>query len=276
VKKFVACVALLMFALVSYVQADDAKLKGLWTTGGCCHDYKKHAPLLAEKIGQYANVKFDIVFGLDQFKNKDYAKDYDVVVYDLCEAGVKDKELIGNIIETIAEGKPAIIIHCSLHTFRGIDWDDWRKAMGMTSRSHDIFRALKTKKKGKVVVRDDMVTGDKKKGTREVEVQSHPTTKFWPEDWETPGDELYQTIKLWPTATALMAVESPQSDEDHIVTWVNQLGDGKVFATTLGHNMLTVGQDDYHHLLANGVLWVCGKLGDDGKPAKGYEGTGKK
>ncbi len=236
-KKLAVLSVLLVFAMVCC--ADAAKLKGLWTTGGCCHDYKKHAPLLTEKIGQYANVEFDIVVGTDQFKNKDYAKDYDVVVYDLCYAGVKDKDLIGNVTNTIKEGKPTVIIHCSLHTFRDIKWDDWREAMGMTSKRHDKFRPLKTKK-----------------------VAEHPTTKFWPEDWETPGEELYQTIKFFDSATALMTVHSEQSKKDHVVTWINQYGDGRVWATTLGHNMLTVGQDEYHHLLANGVLWACEKLQD--------------
>jgi type 1 glutamine amidotransferase len=252
VKKLVCLCVAVLFAASWHGEVEAAKLKALWTTGGCCHDYKKHAPLLTEKIAQYANVEFDIVTGTEQFKNKDYAKDYDVVVYDLCYAGEKDKELIGNITGTIEAGKPTVIIHCSLHTFRNIDWDDWRKAMGMTSKSHDKFRAIKTKK-----------------------VAEHPTTDFWPEDWESPGDELYQTIKFWDSATALMTVYSPQSEKDHVVTWINQYGDGRVFATTLGHNMLTVGQDDYHHLLANGLLWVCGKLEDDGQPTGGYEGTGK-
>jgi uncharacterized protein len=256
-KKSVAfCVALvLMLACRAYAAdpAPAAKLKGLWCTGGCCHDYKKHAPLLAEKIGQYANVEFKIVTGLDIFKDKDYAKDYDLVVYDLCYADEKNKDLIGNVTRTIKEGKPAVIVHCSLHNFRAIDWDDWREAMGMTSKSHDGFRALTTKK-----------------------VAEHPIIKFWPADWKTPGEELYQNIKFWPNATALMTAYSVESKKDHVVTWINQYGKGKVFATTLGHNMLTVGQDEYHHLLANGVLWVCGKLDDQGKPAPGYEGSGKK
>jgi type 1 glutamine amidotransferase len=243
----------IVIAAASCAHAQEAKLKGLWCTGGCCHDYKKHAPLLTEKIGQYASAKFDVVFGLEHFKNADYAKDYDLVVYDLCYSGEKDKDLIGNVIRTIAGGKPTVIIHCSLHTFRDIDWDDWREAMGMTSKSHDAFRALRTKK-----------------------TAEHPTTKFWPENWETPGDELYQTVKLWPSATALMTVHSPQSDKDHVVTWINKYGKANVFATTLGHNMLTVDQDEYHRLLANGVLWVCGKLDDQGNPVAGYAGTGKK
>lgn len=252
-KKLVVCSVVLLVWLLCRAEAEAApKLKGLWCTGGCCHDYKKNAPLLAEKIGQYANVEFKIVFGLEQFQNKNYARDYDVVVYDLCYAGEKGKELIGNVTRTIRDGKPTVIVHCSLHNFRAAPFDDWREAMGMTSKSHDSFRALRTKK-----------------------VAEHPTTRFWPKDWSTPGDELYQTIKLWPKATALMTVYSPQSKKDHVVTWINQYGKGRVFATTLGHNMLTVAQDEYHQLLANGLLWVCGKLDEQGKPLAGYEGSRK-
>ncbi|MBN2476120.1 MAG: ThuA domain-containing protein [Pirellulales bacterium] len=251
-KKLVVCCTLLLLLACRAGAEETPKLKGLWCTGGCCHDYKKHAPLLTEKIAELANVEFKIVFGLEQFQNKDYAKGYDLVVYDLCYADEKGKELIGNVTGTIAAGKPAVIIHCSLHNFRSAEFDDWREAMGMTSKSHDRFRELKTKK-----------------------VAGHPTTDFWPADWSTPGDELYQTIKLWPSATALMTVYSPDSKKDHVVTWVNRYGKGRVFATTLGHNLLTVGQEEYHQLLANGVLWVCGKLDEQGKPAAGYEGTGR-
>ena len=56
---------------------------------------------------------------------------------------------------------------------------------------------------------------------------------------------------------------------------LNKYGKGRVFATTLGHNMLTVGQDEYHKLLANGLLWSCDKLDANGNPAAGYEGSGK-
>jgi len=252
-KRATMLLGLAMALLISTATVKAETLKVLWCTGGCCHAYTKHAPLLTEKMKQYASAEFTIVTGLDIFKKADYADNYDAVVYDLCYAKEKGKELIGNVTGTIKKGKPTVIIHCSLHTFRDIDWDDWRQAMGMTSKRHDGFRACKTKK-----------TAD------------HPITKFWPEDWETPGEELYQCIKFWDSSTALMTIYSVQSQKDHPVTWINQYGKGKVFATTLGHNMLTVAQDDYHKLLANGLLWTAGKLDDEGNPVKGYEGTGKK
>ncbi len=252
-KKLAVCLALL-FVLTCFARADDAapKLKALWCTGGCCHDYKKHASLLTGEISKYASVGSKIVWGVEQFKDKDYARPYDVVVYDLCYGNEKDPEIIGNITRTIRDGKPTVIIHCSLHTFRAGDRESWCEAMGMTSVSHDRFRALGTKK-----------------------ATDHPITKFWPADWKTPGEELYQCLKFWPNATALLTMYSPQSKKDHPVCWINSYGKARVFATTLGHNMLTVGQKDYHRLLANGLLWTCGKLDESGKPMPGYEGTGK-
>ena len=46
-----------------------------------------------------------------------------------------------------------------------------------------------------------------------------------------------------------------------------------IFGTTLGHDMKTGADPDYHKLLAYGLLWACDKLGADGKPLPGYEGT---
>jgi type 1 glutamine amidotransferase len=59
----------------------------------------------------------------------------------------------------------------------------------------------------------------------------------------------------------------------HIVAWVNQYKNTRVFATTLGHDTKTGDDPAYHRLLAYGILWACDKLGDDGKPVAGFAGT---
>src|SRR5258708_19689379 len=109
-------------------------------------------------------------------------------------------------------------------------------------------------------------------GTRKAKA-GHASIKEFPEDSKTSGDELYQNIVFPEDSTPLLLAHSVQSNKDHVVAWVHTYGKGKVFGTTLGHDMKTAAQADYHHLLANGILWVCGKLGDDGKPAKGYGGA---
>jgi len=82
------------------------------------------------------------------------------------------------------------------------------------------------------------------------------------------------TVKMMPTATPLLTAKSPLSGKVHTVAWVNTFANAKVFGTTLGHDMKTGGDPEYHKLLAYGILWVCGKLGDDGKPIDGYAGSG--
>ena len=35
--------------------------------------------------------------------------------------------------------------------------------------------------------------------------------------------------------------------------------EARVFGTSLGHDKKTAGQECYQRLLANGLLWICGK-----------------
>jgi len=61
-------------------------------------------------------------------------------------------------------------------------------------------------------------------------------------------------------------------DVEAVIVWTNEYnGKAKVFATTLGHNNVTVEDDRYLNLVTRGLLWSVGKLADDGKPAAGAE-----
>ena len=85
-------------------------------------------------------------------------------------------------------------------------------------------------------------------------------TKNFPAAWKTPGDELYQTIEMIPDAKPLLRAKSPTDGRGHVVCWSQMFGKGRVFATTLGHDMKTVESSDYLDLVGRGVLWSCGKL----------------
>ncbi len=233
--------ALLLLALPLCTSAEpqkNGKIKALLVTGGGYHDYKKLNPILTEKIPQYGAITFDVKSGVETLKDPKFADGYDVVVYNFCFADEKDKDLIENALKVIRDGKPAVMIHC-----------------GMRTRRHDPYRAFAVIK---------------------TEAKDHPITSFLPEKWDTAGDELYQTIKLGDRSTALLRGQFDKGKSDHIVCWVSTYGKGKVFATTLGHDLKTVNMPEYHHLLANGILWACDKLGKDGKPLEGYGGTGAK
>ena len=107
---------------------------------------------------------------------------------------------------------------------------------------------------------------------------AHPIVKGM-SSWTTVNEELYNNISLLG-ARALAKGRQMQKDKasgadveaDTIVAWTNEFGPNKtrIFSTTIGHETDTVADARYLDMVARGVLWVAGKLGDDGKPAEGY------
>ncbi|MNR46026.1 hypothetical protein D3C85_1649410 [compost metagenome] len=62
-----------------------------------------------------------------------------------------------------------------------------------------------------------------------------------------------------------------------MVAWTNIFGPKKtkVFATTIGHNNTTISDARYLDLVTRGLLWVTGKIDENGKPVAGYEAKKK-
>jgi type 1 glutamine amidotransferase len=250
-RKLFAAVAVLSVLAGSAAGAEKktpARLKALLITGGGFHNYKVLNPVLTEKISALANVHFDGKSGLDVLKDEKFADGYDVLIYNFCFAGEKNKGLIDNALKATRAGKPTVLIHCAMHTFMASD--EWTDLCGMRTRRHDAYALFGITKANK----------------------EHPVLKTLPDEWKTAGDELYQTIKLGERSTALLKGKNPKTNSEHVVCWTSTYGKGRVFATTLGHDLKTVGMPEYHKLLAYGLLWACGKLDADGKPLEGYAG----
>jgi type 1 glutamine amidotransferase len=229
-------------------------LKVLFLTGGGYHDYEKLAPHLTAGIAQKANAHFDVKFGIDLLRDSKFADAYDAVLYDVCFDEVED-EILDHALQTTKAGKPTVMIHCAVHAFRkSPKIHDWEACCGMRSKVHDPFEPFDVRRL------DD----------------SSPITKAFPQLWHTPGDELYQTISIDPESHRLLEAKSPKDGRIHTVCWTYQYGRGRVFATTLGHDMKTAAAPEYLQLVANGLLWACAKLQPDGSPAPGYDGHGSK
>src|SRR5438874_1746232 len=136
----------LLAALVAPLsaRADDAPkpIKALMVTGGCCHDYEKQKVILSEGISARANVEWKIVHeGKDRkdkvsiYENADWAKGYDVVLHNECFGFVDDVAYVERVAKTHYEGVPAVMLHCSTHSYRMAKTDEWRQAIGQTSMS---------------------------------------------------------------------------------------------------------------------------------------------
>src|SRR5688572_1782190 len=120
-------------------------LKALIITGGCCHNYKFQSEALKEALTKAADVEVIVVneggtgtrAEIDLYKNKDWAAPYDVVIHNECFADTTNEEYIKSITATHKAGKPAMVIHCAMHTYRAAKFDDWREFLGVTSRHHE-------------------------------------------------------------------------------------------------------------------------------------------
>jgi type 1 glutamine amidotransferase len=239
------------------VAADKpSPIKALLITGGCCHDYDGQKKILSEGISARANVVWKIVqqggtgttAKIPLHEDPDWAKGFDVVVHNECFADVKEVEWLERVLKPHKEGTPAVVIHCAMHCYRA-PTDEWFKFTGVTTRRHGSHFAYTAKN----------VKAD------------HPILKGFPDAWETPKEELYNIETVHDTATPLVTGYSPETKKDEVCVWANTYHKTRVFGTTIGHYNETMKQEVYLGLVTRGLLWSVDKLGDDGKPKKGYE-----
>jgi type 1 glutamine amidotransferase len=260
--KALALLAFVALAILPARAADEPKpLRALLVCGGCCHDYEAQKKILSEGISARANVQWTIVHegipspGDDGRKHRvsiyekpNWWAGYDIVLHNECFGAVDDNAFIEGITAAHQAGVPAIMLHCSSHSYRAGTTDEWRKLVGITSRSHEKNRDLTVK-----VLKAD-----------------HPVMKGFPATWLNAKDELYKNEKVWETATPLAQAFGEDTKQDHVVIWVNTYGKARVFSTTLGHGNATMESPVYLDLVTRGLLWATGHLKDDGTPAEGY------
>ena len=86
--------------------------------------------------------------------------------------------------------------------------------------------------------------------------------------------------KVWSNTTVLAEAISEKEEikgSKHAAFWINTYDKAKVFGTTFGHGNATFEDPVFMDTVTRGLLWACGKLGDDGEVIAGYEAApGKK
>lgn len=251
-----------LFASFRALTAAETKpLRALLVCGGCCHDYEKQKRILSEGISQRANVQWTIVheggdardYKVSIYTNAGWAKGYDVVLHNECFGAVTNVAFVEGIAKPHFDGVPAVMLHCSTHSYRVAKTDEWRKLIGQTSMSHERNRDLEVK-----VIKAE-----------------HPVMKGFPATWRDPKDELYKNENIWPNTIPLAQAYGEDTKKDHMVIWVNTYGAGKVFGTTLGHGNATMQDPVYLDLVTRGLLWTCDKLDANGQPKPGYAAPAK-
>jgi len=245
-------VVLFVFTAAFLVHADhhgDKPIKALMVAGGCCHDYHAQTNIIAEGLSERVKgIEWTIVhegdksktFEVSIYNDPNWAKGYDIVIHNECFGAVTNVAFVNRIAKPHEEGLPAVMLHCSTHSYRAAQTDEWRKTVGQTSFKHEKRR--------------DLVV--------ENLAPNHPIMKGFPEKWNNPNDELYMNDKLWPNVTPLAQAYGQDTKKDHVVIWTNTHGKGRIFATTLGHTNETMKDPVYLDLVARGMLWALGRLDD--------------
>jgi type 1 glutamine amidotransferase len=226
--------------------AGQPRIKALIVSGGCCHDYSGEAKVLMDTVGRALPVDWTLALqggrgttgSMPVYGSPDWAKGFDIVIHNECLANVTDPAYIRKITDAHRSGLPAMVIHCSMHSYRAATIDDWREFLGVTSRSHTAQHPISVK----IVAKD------------------HSSLKGFKQDWVTPADELYVIDKLWPNAKALATAVSPEDKKEYPLVWVNEYaGRSRVFGTTIGHGSATWDDPVFQDLLTRGFKWALKK-----------------
>jgi type 1 glutamine amidotransferase len=271
-------------ALCLFAANDTAKppLRVLLVAGGCCHAYDQQTMALKDGIEARLNAKVEVAYNPDKstkatfdiYRSKDWSRDFDVIIHDECSADVTDAAYVENILAAHRNGLPAINLHCAMHSYRwgnyrepvkaGADNAHWYEMIGLQSTGH----------------------GPQEPIAIEFTNREHPITRGL-ENWTTIKEELYNNIQILggkPLASGLQKVkprakkgqpapaDAKETEVSSVVAWTNEYGpkNTRIFSTTIGHNTETVQDARYQQLITRALLWVTGKLSDQGQPAEGY------
>jgi type 1 glutamine amidotransferase len=268
-----------------FLQAADNAVKPLRVlivAGGCCHEYDKQTMALKEGIEARLNAIVDVAYNPDKstkatfeiYQAKDWSKDFDIIVHDECSADVTDPAYVNAILDAHKAGKPAVNLHCAMHSYR---WGNFREAVKPGADNAGWYEMLGIQSTGHGPQQPISITFTDK---------THPITQGL-EDWTTIKEELYNNIQILtgkPLATGVQIVppkakkgetlppDAKPTEATAVVAWTNEFGPNKtkIFSTTIGHNTATVSDARYLSLVTRGILWATGHINENGQPEKGY------
>ena len=232
------------------------------------HDYEEQSQKLIPALQKRFNLSVDITGRsknelTETLMDPDFAKGYDLIIYNACLAYTREYILARNLMDQTANGTPTVLLHCAMHNFTGTsselgiigkwklkqDKNNWTKSYpnkvfpvwweytGIDTTKHDRAKKLETKI-----------------------ISTHPIIKSFPDNWFSKRDELYLNIRMSNSITPLLS----DSEGKHIVAWLNSFGNGEIFATTLGHDNNTLEDDDYIDLVVRGIAYLLGELDESG------------
>ncbi|MCC6511306.1 MAG: DUF1080 domain-containing protein [Pirellulaceae bacterium] len=249
--------------------AQSARLKALVVDGQNNHDWKKTTPLIKATLEGCG--RFTVSVATTPAKSEDMASfqpkfsDYDVVVSNYNGAPWSESTMTA-FADYVRNGGGFVSVHAADNSFP--QWADYNRMIGVGGWGG------RNEKSGPYVRwRDGKFTRDTEPGRGgshgkrhpfEVVVRDakHPITAGLPSHWMQAEDELYAQLRgpaesMQVLATAMSSRESGGTGEHEPILMAIQFGKGRVFHTTLGHDVKAMSGVAFQVTLQRGAEWVA-------------------
>jgi hypothetical protein len=243
------------WAQTAPAQAAPAKIQALIITGQNGHDWRAVTPYLRKALEDTGRFEVRVT---EEFRGggPETLAPYDVVIlnyYERRNPALRWGERADNaFLEYVRNGRGVVIYHFSVAAFDG--WTEyekmcagnWRPNQGHHSAAHDFV----------VEIRDT----------------EHPITRGLAAKLPQPKDELYANLRWQPEGTyhvlatayddhSLYAGKArqpiPGPGLDHPMLWTVPYGQGRVFATALGHDGPAVQTPTFVTTFVRGTEWAA-------------------
>jgi type 1 glutamine amidotransferase len=224
---------------------EGGKLRVLLITGENNHNWRETTPFMKQFLEATGRYLVDVTEQPGTFMT-DAAK---LAPYDVLLLNYNGKRwgepAETNFLNAVRSGKGVSVIHAANNAFPG--WEEYERLVGITWRAtagHGPYREFDVR----YVIKD------------------HPVTKGL-SDMAAHPDELYHRLTPAPkepmTVLALAFADPAKggSGQDEPMALVKSYGKGRVFHTTLGHDLRAMGDPAFQRLVARGTEWsATGKV----------------